>query len=581
MSAPSGYAQATEAPATTYLRIGILALSEPWTDGAFVERSFRELEAKWPGLRIEFIRLPAEPLRDEIRQGRVDLLVANASFFAMDPTEQVQPLATLVSRRAPDTNQAVAATVIVRKDRTDLQSLQDLKGQSVAAQTEECLLALHFVEHEIANFDPKPESFFKHLRLDEPGHMKDIVTDVLNGKVDAGIVSGCYLEDLMTHGVALPYDQLRILNAQKHDGLACLHSTILYPGLMVAANFTLNQEDARKVSALLFSAPKDPRGGYYWSVSTNSSATESMLKSLKLGPYAYLREWTPHRVWQEYRAWVLAGGLLLVALLLYGLVLEGLVRRRTQLLKRAHARQKAMQAQARQTSDRLAAFERAGAVSQISSLLAHELKQPLESIQNLSHGTLRRLEDDNSVEETASALEKIREQSLRANAIIDRVRAYGKGHKHRQVVDVQSVVADAIKQFEMTQRAFSVALDASLAPVGNTLIDPLDLTIMVVNLLKNAWQAAQETSQPRLRLTLYLQDAHHYAIAITDNGPPLSAENFERLGVSPLQTSKQDGLGLGLLVVKGLVESYRGTLNFTQLSPQGLQAEFILPIETL
>ena len=80
---------------------------------------------------------------------------------------------------------------------------------------------------------------------------------------------------------------------------------------------------------------------------------------------------------------------------------------------------------AREASARLESLQRAGAVGQISSIVAHEMKQPLGVIQNLSRGTLRLIEDEpETLDEVAQAVESINDEAVRAAQIIDRVRSW-------------------------------------------------------------------------------------------------------------------------------------------------------------
>ena len=571
-----------EVPPAARLRVTVLLYSRPWKDYDFIVRSMAYLKANWPGLELKFRSLPHIPLREELRRGNADLVIASSSFFAMDPTEKVRPLAALVTSRAPDPNRASAAVVVVRADREDLRRLEDLGGKTIAAQTEECELGLHYVEHELAKGGIHPEGFWK-VRRDEPGRMGEILEDVLAGRIDAGILRGCFLEDLGEKRFMEVGSKLRILNPQPRDGLACLHSTVLYPGIILAGTSPLGVEHARRVTALLLSMPVGENGSY-WGISTDFSRTDQMLESLRLGPYEYLREWTFRRVWKEYPSAVVCGAVLLAALLLYGAILKRLVRVRTRALEAEVEERRKLEKKAEEANEQISAMQHAGAVGQISSIIAHELKQPLEAIQNLSRGTLRSLEAiDDVPARTLDAVEKIRAEALEASGIVDRVREYGKGRRRSEALPVGKAVEEAFEQFRMSRRAKGAKLSLEPAPETSGLwvrMDPLDLRLVLVNLLANAVEAAGKSGSPAVRLKLEAAaDRKTVRILVEDNGPKLSEEAYSHLGRAPGKSSKPQGLGLGLMIVTAMAEAALGTLRFEQRVPSGIRAIVELPAE--
>lgn len=575
----STLADAQEQQPSDHLTIGIISYSEPWKEGEYVRKSIEELKNNWPGLSIRFVSLPSEELREEIRKNAFELVVASTTFFAMDPSEAVRPIATLITQRAPDPNQALGATVVVRSDRTNIHTLLDLAGKTTAAETEECHLGLHLIEHEIKQLGYAPNQFFKYVRPEEPREMKRIADDVLAGRLDSGILRSCFLEDLTKQYGDIYQKGLKVLDAKTGAPLACVRSTPLYPGLILAGTNKLKVTDARRITSLLLSQTPSSQGSY-WGISTDFSRTDEMLKSLQIGPYAYLAIWTPQRVWKKYWPLFIAILILLLAGLFYGALLELQVRRRTRALKAANVKQVELEITARKAAENLAAMQRAGAVGQLSSLLAHELKQPLETIQNLSRGSIRVLEDDPNIpEEATQSLTLINEESLRASQIIDRVRAYGKGHANRVEFNARTALQEAVSQFKATSRGSKAKIFLYTSHDFWVMMDPIDFKLIVVNLIANAWDASQKSpnAQVWVRLTFCEAKEPRLKLEISDNGPALSDEAFSQLGHKIAQSDKPNGLGLGLMIIQALLETYLGSIRFERNKPCGIRVVVTLP----
>lgn len=582
-------AQAARSPAeearveARRVRVGFLAYSPPWYDGAFVDESIRYLAWRLPEYRFDVRFLSAEALEKEVEARKVDLVVAPAAFLAFSSPERLQELASIVSDAAPDSSRSLAAAVIVRRDRTDLRELSDLKGKRIAAVTDEPSPGILEVKREAARLGADPDEFFGSVLSVPRLRMKEVVSRVLSGRADAGILRACFLEDLWKAGNRTFEKEIRVIGAKNHDGLACRHSTALYPGWTVAAGETLPQEVARAVTAMLLTKPANA-WGQYWTVSTNTSSYVDLMKTLRIGPYAYLREWTLSRIWDEYLPFILCAVAALFGLLAHSFVLEMLVRRRTEELERVHAEQQASERYAREMTERLDQLQRAGAVGQISSIVAHEMKQPLAVIQNLSRGTIRMIEDEpETLEEVSQAVESINEEAGRAAAIIDRVRTYSQGRSARRDVEFSDALRDAITQFRATHRGRLARIVLGKIDRGTVRIDPLDLELIIVNLLSNAVDAAKDVEDPRVfvelrRIAQSASTGEALELRVTDNGPRLPNAAFEALGSRLLKSSKAGGLGLGLSIVRTLAENCVGRLSFERSDGDGITAVVVLPV---
>ena len=515
----------------------------------------------------------------------IDLAVAPASFFFFAQRPLMNRfVASIVSDAAVDAEESAAAAVIVRRDREDLKTLADLKGRSVSLVRDEVSPGELELKREVVRIGLDPDHFFGQELREPRLRMRAVVTDVLSGRTDAGILRACFLEELERSGLRGAYGELRVLDERKDDGLHCRHSTPAYPGWMLASTASLSQEAARAITAVLLTKPANA-WGQHWTVSPNVEAYDDLFRTLRIGPYAYLREWTLARIWSEWKAAIIIVLISIAGLCVHGFVLEKLVGLRTRELKEAWKKQQETECEAREASARLESLQRAGAVGQISSIVAHEMKQPLGVIQNLSRGTLRLIEDEpETLDEVAQAVESINDEAVRAAQIIDRVRSWSQGRVNRQVLEADQGVKRAVQSFMLTNRSRGISIRTGVLQSVKVWMDPLELELIVVNLLSNAAEAARKSDHPTVMIDLQTAreslpgDVAAVVLTITDNGPALSDQTFAALGCTALQTTREGGLGLGLMIVRTLAENNVGRLTFERLAPHGLAVHVTLPV---
>lgn len=517
--------------ARTPIRIGIFTYAPPWYDGAFMDETLQYLE--WLLPQFEF----------------------TVSYLSGDEMKKA-----LESR-----------------------TIDDIAGHTVEVTAGEPSPGLYEVQYELVKRGVNPERALQ-LKYAPQLSMRKVIEDVAAGRADAGILRACFVEDLWRAGSQNYEKEVRILESKDHlkDGLTCLHSTAVYPGWTVAASDRLPQEAARVITATLLSKPANA-WGQYWSVSTANGEALEMLRGLKTGPYSYLGDWPIKRIWENYWGVIVVSILALLMLAFYSLILKKLVRRRTRELERVHAKQQASERSARELTEKFDALQRAGAVGQISSIVAHEMKQPLAVIQNLSRGSLRMLEDDPDAiqdpDAITNAIESINEEAGRAAKIIDRVRSYSQGVTEREHLAFEPTVRKIVDQFRASGKGRLAEIHFEGSAEGSVFMNPFDLELIVINLLSNAVDAASKSENP-LVLAEVSREADKVKFTVTDNGPALTDDAFAALGGSVLKTTKKNGLGLGLMIVKTISENYVGRLAFRRGTPSGTAAEVTLPVDT-
>ncbi|GAB1542148.1 sensor histidine kinase [Scytonema sp. NUACC21] len=222
------------------------------------------------------------------------------------------------------------------------------------------------------------------------------------------------------------------------------------------------------------------------------------------------------------------------------------------------------------------------------SQLAHELKNPLNSIIGYSELILRSSRKKTDVEDTFPHIEHIERvvrnsrQLLRLinDALeISRYKA-GKMELHPVPTNVCSLIDDVVKMLEPSANAkeIQIVVDCDRAP-KTVLIDPLRLQQILTNLLSNAIRYTEVGS---VKLTCNIVDASHLSVAVSDTGVGIAPEDQLRVfdpffRAENIVTNVPDSTGLGLAIVSQLVKLMQGKIELVSQVGVGSTFTVILP----
>lgn len=539
---------------------------------------------------VQFELYEVRELERLVREGGVDLVFTGAGFFRRMEPHGLRVLATEVSPRMSDPDRTMGTTFLVLKERTDLQKLEDLKGKRLVALAPESFQGYQIGMGEVLKSFPDEQPFFgetlfvgKANGLDMP----KVVDALIAGRADMAFVQACFLEDLRRTApekAAL----LRVVNLKERGSVACRVSTDLYPGWSVSSLPSMDHASLRTVTARLLSMPAAANGAY-WSIAADLRPVDRLFRQLRVGPYAYLNEWTARRIWDEYSALIIVVLMSVVGLIAHAYRADSLIRRRTLELKRAFDEQTRLAEEKRKTEDAMERMQRTVLVGQLSTVFAHELKQPLLSITCYAHGLLRLLDRDaQNPAALRTGIEALQRQAVLCADIVDRVRSYAKTRpRETQAIDIRSLVENAVEEF-CKIKTVPVAVDIGEGAVEKPPLveaDPVDVRLAVFNLLRNAEEACRKTEDPRINLMLDVVERNGSTwirLVVRDNGPMLSNEVFERLR-EPFYSTREDGLGLGLSIIGAIVERWGGSFelrrNLDELGNvvPGLTAQILVP----
>lgn len=503
-----------------------------------------------------------------------DLAIASSGLTAlMTDASSASALLTVINSRTPDPNQANGGVIVVRSDREDINCLADLKGKTVAVSSTKAFAGFLAVMGEIQSEGLNPNRLFKSVTATHKP-MTELVKQVVNKEVDVAFIASCLLENMEADGV-IPKGCLKVVNEKKDENFYCKHSTRLYPGWILSAQPTLESKTLRKIMEALLQLPPGKEEGSYWTVATDYDQMNLLLERMEV---RYLEDRTIGWILRYYRWYFIIGCGLLLLFILNWAYLAFAVRRKTAQLHRKIEENREYERENRKITERIEAPEKAKSIGIISAMVAHELKQPLGAINNYSEAILRQLKRGKKPAEEilTEAFSEIKSESQRASDIVEFVRNIGrKEPRERKCFDLEAAVSRTIRLMKRLGRLNS---KCTLSGAKNVLVfaDPLNVDLVLMNLLKNAEEAVRNQSNAEIKVEIKNAGADALVI-IDDNGPKMSDEQFASLR-NLGQSSKKDGLGLGLAIVRELLEANGGSLKLVRIPAGGLRCIASLPI---
>jgi signal transduction histidine kinase len=233
------------------------------------------------------------------------------------------------------------------------------------------------------------------------------------------------------------------------------------------------------------------------------------------------------------------------------------------------------------SAERRAREARLTAMEALSASIAHEVNQPLASMVTNADAGLRWLgRQSPDLAEVRAALNRIVSDGHRAGKVIEGIRTmFKKGAQERVSVNVNRLIDEVLRrcqgEVQLGHVSIQAELDAQLPLVTGS---PVQLQQVISNLIANAIDAMSVvTDRERvLRVTSALQDSRSILVSVEDSGTGLDPKYKERI-FEPFFTTRSDGMGMGLMFCRSVIEAHGGRLWMTDNEPQGAIFRFTLP----
>lgn len=567
-----------QVPQTT-VELGMVEELSRESQGPFLEETVSALRADFArnGMALNVTRASEEEIARLVRQNRLDFFLAPSDLYRRLLLSGCSDIAVTHAAETTNPNRTQGALFLSRLGEEPDVPRSVSKGivLRLGGEAGSVIVRGELIRHGLSG-KASADLFAKiPVREDTDDETAAALRRLREGGLDLLILPVCRLERYCGSRTCSTAD-LGVLWPKQDTDMTCLHSTQLYPGTTLVATPSLTPFAHREILSTIF-ALKAGANGQRWHVATNFQTTDRTLRLLDDDAWAQVRQSSIRSFLNRWKGWIVFGLCALGFIVVHTVVLQVLVRRKTRELRHALTEQQRARRETELISRRLEKQRRLQTIGQMASLFAHELGQPLNAIGCYAHGIGKATENVEKRRAVEKGIQGIEEQVGRASAIVNRVRDYVRSQTVRdKVIDLGELVETAIGNFKITSLGnVPVALKRECA--GDELRvrgDSLELELVVVNLLRNASQAIQSIGKPEIRVRIF--DRPGPGFEVSDNGVGLTEEKLAEI-VQIGESTRPEGLGLGLSIVRDLVELHEGKIEFSLTPAGGLVVRVTLP----
>lgn len=545
------------------IHLGILNTSGNEAENVLYAETASVLKDKLKPRNVEVSTYDLPGLEKAIAAGKLDFFISNPGFYVSSRQKlDTTALASQSNQFFGRPDRALGSVFVVPKQSSHIFSLRDLRGKSVCVVAPNAYGGLYIALGELNRRGFDPDKFFSSVHYS--GYpMPKVLEELKAGRCEAAIVRTCLLEELSASG-QIKENEFRVIEPRPSGSKEhCIRSTELYPGWVFAATKNTSEALRKETTKILFSLPAVQ--GNEWSVPRNFADLENLYKNLKVGHYEYLRNWDWKEFIRNYWSFILIVFVVMIAVFLHNLILKQQVERRTERLRQT-MKEKLAEHQAAVSANRhLHDMEKINLVGMLSSMIAHELRQPLTVIRNYAEGIKEIAHSpDYDTKVLEEALKVVDEQSIRASSIIEHMRGLIKGKESKvRDVDLNSFVPTVIDTYKELGGKYEIKFVTSAAAPTTVQIDPTQFEIVLLNLLNNASEAVtQQETKPVINVGVSCKNGEA-AVSVTNEGFLEHRESFNNL-FAVKNSTKANGLGLGLAIAARVIERWGGQLSIHQ-----------------
>ena len=221
--------------------------------------------------------------------------------------------------------------------------------------------------------------------------------------------------------------------------------------------------------------------------------------------------------------------------------------------------------------------QRDAAWAEVARRLAHEIKNPLTPIQLSAERLQMKLApklDESDSGMLSRSTQTIINQVAALKRMVDAFSQYARApDPAMRELDLNALVHEVLTLYESLGSSIRLDLAAALPRIVG---DPTQLRQVIHNLLQNAQDALSDEPDPRITV-VSMSDENSIRFSVTDNGSGFP-EHLMKRAFEPYVTTKAKGTGLGLVIVKKIIEEHGGGVTISNIEPHGARVMILLPV---
>lgn len=228
----------------------------------------------------------------------------------------------------------------------------------------------------------------------------------------------------------------------------------------------------------------------------------------------------------------------------------------------------------RKIEKQLAQNEKFTAMGELASGVAHEIRNPLNTIIMISQRLEREYKNKVNSEDFSSLLEILRSESYRVNSIIEQFLKFTKPARLMIAeYDVNEFLTEMIKIADVQTINKNISIKANIKNSKKVSFDYQQMKQVFINLIRNAIDATQNNGEINIDFTA-TETVNIFSIS--DDGSGISKDNLKRI-FDLYFTTKINGTGMGLSIVKQIILQHNGTIEVESETGKGSKFIITLP----
>ena len=232
----------------------------------------------------------------------------------------------------------------------------------------------------------------------------------------------------------------------------------------------------------------------------------------------------------------------------------------------------------RQLRERLRTAEHLASAGQFARHIAHEIKNPLNFISlSIDHmGGTYRPHGREAAERFDALVRNLKGEIGRIGRFAESFLEYGRPFELQiESCDIEQVITEVLGLVSSQARSAGIDIVREPVPLPHIRADHEFLRTCLFNIVKNAFEAMPDGGSLTVSSTL---DDTQLTLALKDTGIGVAPENFDKL-FTPLFSTKQNGLGLGLALTRRVIEEHGGKVHFESAPGRGSSVAISLPLD--